>query len=72
MNHHDIRKISNIDAKNMGENKFNITIVFNLSNDSINNFESKMKEFEIDKEEAGLFIPYLKSQLIKYNIQILI
>ena len=67
-----MRKISNIDAKEIGENKMKITLVFNLSNDSINNFQSKIKEIEVEKEEAGLFIPFIKSQLIKYNIQIII
>jgi len=70
--YYDMRKLSNIDAKETGENKIKITLVFNLSNDSINNFHSKIKEIEVEKEEAGLLISFLKSQLIKYNIQIII
>ncbi len=70
-NHFDIRKITNLDAKEINENKIKITIVFNLSNDSINNYKSKIKEIEFDKEEAEKFLILLKFQLKKYNIPLL-
>jgi len=70
-NFHDIRKISNIDTKESEEGKIKITLVFNMSSDSIDEFCSKIKEIELEKAEATNFIEYLKIQLKRYNIPLI-
>jgi hypothetical protein len=70
-NFHDIRKISNIDTKESEEGNIKITLVFNLSSDSIDEFHSKIKEIEFEKSEARNFIEYLKIQLKRYNIPLI-
>jgi len=70
-NYQDIRKISNIDTKVSEEGKIKITLVFNMSSDSIDEFCSKIKEIELETAEATNFIEYLKIQLKRYNIPLI-
>jgi hypothetical protein len=64
--------MSNIDSKESQEGKIKITLVFNLSTDSIDEFNSKIKEIEFEKAEAGNFLTHLKIQLKKYNIPLIL
>jgi hypothetical protein len=69
-NHYDITKISNIEVvEDNNKNKILITILFVLDND-VDNFNSKVKKFYFEKQNALKFIKLLKAYLHNYKIKI--
>ena len=69
-NHYDITKISNIEVvEDNNKNKILITILIVLDND-VDNFNSKVKKFYFEKQNALKFLRLLKAYLNNYKIKI--
>ena len=67
-NHYDITKITNIEI--IEENtRILVTILFVLDND-VDNFNSKIKKFYLEKQNAFKFLSMLKAYLNNYKIKI--
>ena len=69
-NHYDITKISNIEIiKDNSRDKIVVTILFVLDND-VDNFNSKVKKFYFEKQNALKFLKLLKAYLNNYKKKI--